>query len=619
MTDKYIKTSSKSRKLVIYGAICFFVVAVNTVTLIYGIFSHSGEEYGGWLITPIAGFLINCFSILYCILQDIRQTCQKPQPHFVFQNKHDIPFVDREDLIEEVLSGISEKIVAHRDYYTKNIRYGIRNGKTSFAQKLCWELQCIKDQKGSDSHNFSPKVASKIGNIYLVNYTDYGDAFGTHIKTDYTYIKGKLNLIVVTNFQNVQFPWNDHLKDPDVFFVLLNFNDTSEDALFFADDKIVCLLNSLKDLPAFSSLVSGKTQDEIEAMAVKLGSLTHNSIGAIVDLLTSNEFLLLLEMDAPFVDFYLALKRGQYVQAEKLYHILPPPPPKNVALGYKMEYEKANLDHFLGRYETAYEALNHLMAQICCNSSFMDSSIGRSLYCNIVFLLSHILKHLGRFGEAASTLHQIDCSDRNAIWLRAHFSLNILQLNELVQPCSEWGELLQELKQKMKQFKEMRKLINSDYFFYEAYYPIVAFYDSHFDRALIPRLLEIEENAIAYYEVEERRYLTNCYFIKAEFLRINKQWKDAEKYYALCYDICSSNGDKDIFYIVAITCTCLLWFEDVKLDIPFDWDKALAECKQQDGYGFHRRLMSQMELSKANEEFRKSWLSHYRVTITPIP
>ena len=250
---------------------------------------------------------------------------------------------------------------------------------------------------------------------------------------------------------------------------------------------------------------------------------------------------------------------------------------------------------------------------------FLARFIKRDVEFNIVFLLSHILKHLGRFGEAASTLHQIDCSDRNAIWLRAHFSLNILQLNELVQPCSEWGELLQELKQKMKQFKEMRKLINSDYFFYEAYYPIVAFYDSHFDRALIPRLLEIEENAIAYYEVEERRYLTNCYFIKAEFLRINKQWKDAEKYYALCYDICSSNGDKDIFYIVAISCTCLLWFEDVKLDIPFDWDKALAECKQQDGYGFQRRLISQMELSKAIEEFRNSWLSDYRDTITPIP
>ena len=186
--------------------------------------------------------------------------------------------------------------------------------------------------KGSDSHNFSPKVASKIGNIYLVNYTDYGDAFGTHIKTDYTYIKGKLNLIVVTNFRMYN-SMERSLKRSRCLFVLLNFNDTSEDALFFADDKIVCLLNSLKDLPAFSSLVSGKTQDEIEAMAVKLGSLTHNSIGAIVDLLTSNEFLLLLEMDAPFVDFYLALKRGQYVQAEKLYHILPPPPPKNVALG----------------------------------------------------------------------------------------------------------------------------------------------------------------------------------------------------------------------------------------------------------------------------------------------
>lgn len=619
MTDKYIKVLSKSRIIAVYAIVSFFVITVNAVNLIYTIFSYTGEADSGWFITPIASFLINCLSILYCVIQDIRQTRQRSQPRFIYQNKNDIPFVDREDLIAEVLSGISEKIVAHKDYYTKSIRYGIRNGKKSFAQKLCWELQCIKDNKGNNCYNFVPTVASNIGNIYLVNYTDYGDAFGAHVKTDYTYIKGKINIVVVTNFKNTEFPWNDHLKDPDVFFVLLNFNDVSEDALFFADDKIVSLLNTLKELPAFSPLVSSKTQGEIEAMAVKLGSITHNNIGAIIDLLTSSDFSLLLETDASFVDFYLALKRGQYVQAEQLYRKLPPPSPQNTFLAYKMEYEKANLDHFRGRYETAYEALAQLMPQICQNSPFINSNIGRFLYLSIVYLQSHILKHLGRFDEAVNTLRQIALEDRNTIWLRAHFSINILQLNELAQPCSAWGKLLQELKRKMDQFKESRKLINSDYYFYEAYYPIVAFYDSHFDCTLIPSLVEMEEQAISYYEVEERRYLTNCYFIKAEFLRINMQWKEAEKYYTLCYDIYASNGDKDILYIVAITCKCLLLFESISLDIPFDWDKAIAECKQQDGYGFHRRLISQMELSESNEEFRKSWLPHYRVTITPIP
>lgn len=217
MTDKYIKVLSKSRIIAVYAIVSFFVITVNAVNLIYTIFSYTGEADSGWFITPIASFLINCLSILYCVIQDIRQTRQRSQPRFIYQNKNDIPFVDREDLIAEVLSGISEKIVAHKDYYTKSIRYGIRNGKKSFAQKLCWELQCIKDNKGNNCYNFVPTVASNIGNIYLVNYTDYGDAFGAHVKTDYTYIKGKINIVVVTNFKNTEFPWNDHLKDPDVF------------------------------------------------------------------------------------------------------------------------------------------------------------------------------------------------------------------------------------------------------------------------------------------------------------------------------------------------------------------------------------------------------------------
>lgn len=403
--------------------------------------------------------------------------------------------------------------------------------------------------------------------------------------------------------------------------MFLNFNTstTSENALFFADDKIVNLLYELRNVSAFTALVSGKTQSEIEAIAAKLGSLSHNNIGVIVDLLTSNDFSLLLEMDAPFVDFYLALRRGQYDQAEKFYCALPSFPPQNNAIRYKTEYERANLDHFLGKYEETYESLNRLMAEVCCDGSFINSRAGEALYFDIVLLQSHVLKHMGRFSEATQTLSQVGEEYRNTIWLRAHFSVNILQLNELTQPCPEWGILLRDLDQKMRQFKSTRQLINSDYYFYEAFYPIVKFYTDHFDRSSIPSLIEIEEHAIAYYEVQERRYLTNCYFIKAELLRISERWKEAEKYYNLCYDIYCNNGDKDILFLVAFTCKCVQCFEAVSLNIPFDWDEAISECKQRDGYGFHQRLISQMELAISNKDFCKGWLSHYRVTITPIP
>ena len=277
------------------------------------------------------------------------------------------------------------------------------------------------------------------------------------------------------------------------------------------------------------------------------------------------------------------------------------------------------MDHFLGKYNDAYESLTCLLAEICNKDTFINSNIGKALYFDIILLQSHILKHLGRFEDSIKTLQQVGAQDQSTVWLRAHFSVTILRLNELIQPSAEWGMLLSDLESMMEQFRNTRKLVNSDYFFYETYYPIVKFYSKRFDHSLIPSLIRQEESAIAYYEVEERRYLTNCYFIKAEFLRISGQWKEAEKYYTLCYDICTNNGDKDILYLIAITCKCLQQFENVQSKIPLDWDNTISECKQQEGYGFHHRLISTMELAIENAEYRSNWLAHYRSTITPIP
>lgn len=619
MTIKYNKRTSKQRKLVVYSIIGGITLAANIASFVCTLISSASYSSISTLTASIASFVISCISILYCVVQDIRQTSQTPPDRFVFKNKKDIPFVDREELIEEVLAGISQKITAHQNYYSKSIRYGVRNGKTAFAQRVCAELQEIKNKRQRGSFQFDPKIASKFGNIILVDYTTYKDSFEIHIKSDYEYIRGKINLVVVTNVQNQEFPWSDNLKDPDIFFVLLNFNNISADSLLFPDDKIVELLHELQSVPSFAQLLQDKSQSQIDFMAEKLGRLSHNNIGTIVDLLISNDFSLLMEMDASFVEFYLALRQGQYAKATKLYNDLPLPSPQNRALVYKTRYEKANLDHFLGKYNDAYESLICLLAEICNRDTFINSNIGKAMYFDIILLQSHILKHLGRFEDSIKVLQQVGTQDRNTVWLRAHCSVIILRLNEIVQPSAEWGRLLSNLESMMEQFRNARKLVNSSYYYYETYYPIVDFYSKRFDHSLIPSLIKQEESAIAYYEVEERRYLTNCYFIKAEFLRISEQWKEAEKYYTLCYDICTNNGDKDILYLIAITCKCLQRFENVQPKIPFDWDNTISECKQREGYGFHHRLISTMELAIENAEYRSNWLAHYRSTITPIP
>ena len=133
MTIKYNKRTSKQRKLVVYSIIGGITLAANIASFVCTLISSASYSSISTLTASIASFVISCISILYCVVQDIRQTSQTPPDRFVFKNKKDIPFVDREELIEEVLAGISQKITAHQNYYSKSFRYGELIGKTSFA------------------------------------------------------------------------------------------------------------------------------------------------------------------------------------------------------------------------------------------------------------------------------------------------------------------------------------------------------------------------------------------------------------------------------------------------------------------------------------------------------
>ena len=618
MNVRYKKVWKRSRKITTYIFVSSTFIACNIFTLYDALVSGANDKLR--IAALVSSFLMECLGFLYCVVQDINNSIKETPPKFVFDNgSTGIPFVDREELLESIIQESVKRIQDNKCYYTRNIRYGERNGKTAFAKKLCYELQRIKDKEKGAISISCPQFAKQIGNIIYIDYASYADGFNSRIKSEFTYIKGKKNIVVIDNAYDNLCLWTDDLADCDVFFIFLNFNFNSDDALFFADDKIKELLIRLQTIPAFSSISAGKTQQEISTIATRLGSISNNNIGTIIDLLSSNEFSILLETDKQFLDFYFAIKHGKYAEATQLYQKIPTPPAHQKTLQYKLKYERANLTHFLGNYIDAYVELELLLAEICNDQIFIETSIGKILYADIVLLQAHVKKHQGAFDNAAVLLMNVPESYRSIPWLRAHFSIDILRLNEMVQPTHDWDILLDNLLLKMDTFKEKRKIRNSDYFFYEAYYPIVCFYKSKFDKSLIPDLIKMEDQAISSYEKEERRYLTNCYFIKAELYRIAGDWKNAEEFYTRCYDIYCHNDDKDILYLVAIACKCLQCFEKIQLSIPFDWDSAIADCKKREGYDFHNRLISQMELASIDKDVCKYWLQHYRVTINPIP
>lgn len=618
MNIKYKKAWRRSIKICIYIFVGCIFIGCNIFSLINSLRTENASG-GGQTTALFISFLLECLGFLYFLVQDTTNLIKNSVSKFVFNNEaKGIPFVDRMELLEDIIGEVEKKINENGSYYTKNIRYDKRNGKTSLAKKLCYEFQKIKDRDKDAIKVSSDKFYKKIGQIIYINYYDYKDAFNSRIKTEFTYIKGKKNIIVVDNGNNDLCLWTNDLADKDIFFVFLNYNESSDNALFFSDDKIKELLIELQKIPAFSFITVNKTEREIDAIASRLGTLSNNNIGTIIDLLSSDDFSILLKTDAKFIKFYFAIKHGRYDEAKRLYDQIPTKSLPNKVFKYKVEFEGANLIHFLGDYQTALEKLNELFAILVNDEEFIESQIGKSLYIDIVLLIAHVEKHQGEFEKAVVTLNNIPSEQRNLSWLRSTFAINILILNT-TEKSNEWQDILNRLSNNMEQFKEARRIKNSDYYFYEAYYPIVSFYEQNFDKKSIQQLIKTEEQAIAFYEKEERRYLTNCYFIKAELYRIERNWKKAEEFYNQCYNIYCHNGDKDILYLVAITCKYIKCLENMELNIPFDWDEAINECKQREDYRFHNHLISKLDLANKDNKIRKDLINRYRITITPIP
>lgn len=523
--------------------------------------------------------------------------------------------MDRADLFKRIVEDVVSKFDKKVFYYEFNIKYGEKNGKSRFGRRLMEEFQQLRDKRETNYNKISKKVAKKIGNVYFVVYRNNDYRFEREIKNLYL-IKGKKNIIVVNNCNNKDF-WCDKFKNNNVFFIKLNYLIHAEDRLLFGEDKINELLLELSNMSEFKSRLSAV---DLPALSSRLSQLSDNNIGKLVQIIQSDDFNILVEMDRLFLDFYFNIRGAKYQEAKMQYDNINLSPTAPKIYSYKLRYENANLIHFLNDYKNAFKDLEILDSELINDAPVLNTASGRKLHFDIVILQSHIQKHIGDFVSAKRLLLRLSNNDRNMIWRRANFSIDIFRLNELDSSSIEWKESLNSCLENMRKFCVDRAgtAKNSNFYFYETYYPIAAFYD-RFDLHEIGNLINIEEEAITFYEANERRLLTNCLFIKAEFLRINGDLEAAREYYMRCYQVYLRNGDKDILYLIAITEKNIEVFNDYRMQIVTDLNKVLDDCKNEDNYNFHNHLISKLAEAAYNQKAYKKLKQHFAQTINPIP
>ena len=122
MNIKYNKILGKVKKLMIYIWVGIVFVACNILTLINSIMNISGNPK--WqIVVFLSTFLIECLGFLYCLVQDIANSTKTSPPKFIFENDPSgIPFVDRKELLENIIQESAKKIMENNYYYSKNIK-----------------------------------------------------------------------------------------------------------------------------------------------------------------------------------------------------------------------------------------------------------------------------------------------------------------------------------------------------------------------------------------------------------------------------------------------------------------------------------------------------------------
>lgn len=590
------KELPKSHRIIILIAILIvFVILDILVTLCL---ADNTEVNIGLSVLLI---IIDFIGLGYFIIQDIINIKKNELNKIHFDNDgidFKFKFVDREEIINEIIFDVDNIIASKRkdrisNLIIKKISAEEGNGKRTLCKKIANEL----------SKNDEIKYVDFIDN--LTNVDDLRNYFLTH-----TFIKYQLNIVII----NMKADIIDEIKkiqDKDILFIIISHSSSDESI------KLELSVEHIAELIKFYENNTIKDEDAILNEAKSIYNVT-NKIGNILIILKSGGSIYC--NDKIFIDFYRYINNMQYYKAKEYFDTYIKDRYHDSIGKFKASYEYANIQHFLGNYDSAIETLEILKTQL---SEINPNEL--NILKDVIILLSHIHKHVGKFLIGYELLNKNEHLFKGNINYNRHFfSLLIFSHNwkYIDKRYVSKYDYLEILKDKLDSFYCERDCMNEDYYFYETYYPIFNSYINNFSIESLTDGLQKINVAIEYYKENYKRFLTNCYFIKAEIYRHLNKWDEARENYLECYNIYEKNNDKDILYILSLTIEMIRIFYDVtfkNMPIQLDFEYCAQQCANKDEYIFHNQLFNYIKQAKIDSDIFKFLQNYFKNIINPIP
>ena len=592
---KIKKELPKGRRIVVLSLILILFVILDSALYFCDNENTSKKQY--LLITSI---VVEFIGLAYFVIQDIINIKKMNDKKIFFENEgieKDFCFVDRKEIIETIDAKINTIIKTKRrkrlnNYIIENVESKSGNGKKTLCKKIVNKLYFYEKIKCTDF----------IDN--LVNLDELRNYFKTH-----TFIKYKLNVIVINMKKNLIDEIKKY-KDKDILFIIIAHSNVSNSLNLDLSIEDVRTLITCKDNGKLSQL-------EIENEANCIIKITKNV----------NDILIIIKNggsiyfdDKIFIHFYNLINDMHYYDAMEYYKNNIDNRFQNSLGKLKATYEYANILHFIGEYPDSKQKLEMLQAQLS-ESNYDELNILK----DSIKLLAHINKHMGHFRYAYDLLnHHQNLFDNEFTYNKSYFSILIFCYNQSFLDTNYQNKsyYLNVLEEKLSIFHQQRNVKNEEFYFYETYYPVYICYKNNFSKESLHIALNMIDDAINYYEKKYRRFLTNCYFLKAEIYRHLNMWENAKENYLKCFEIYENNNDKDILYMLSITIEMIRIFYGVSFnDIPFqlDFEYCFDECAKSEQYSFHKMLFYYIKNYKQDSDAYNFFKTYFLNILNPIP
>lgn len=525
-----------SQKLIIVINVVVIIIFVTGLCLNY-------FNLHKWL-----GIVCQIISLLYTVIFGFLSL----RPYTEMQDNPTPYFTDRREALDYAVEQLFEITCNHSQEQIIAIKYdgteGI--GKTELLRKLRQLLTC----KSIAKEYFSPaiyekckKMRSKLGVVHFVSYVD--DHTLANIN-QLPYVLFRKNIVLIDDLPSL--PNNPFQKE----FVIVYCQPVKQDN----KSQIKLQKFSSEDI---KTMYRSKFQEEIDPVFLQqILDYTQGNVAQISNIFKSRDVCDVFQHETyTLYLLYSYIDNGEYSTAQKLLTSLTEN--RDYLLSqdedyqYRLNFIKYDLLHFDNKYQQALDGFEILMA---------TSAQTSDRYYKILERICHIKSHLGRFQEALGNADRLPLSQKRK---------SKLVLSLLAYIMYGKDDYYQQAK---NAFYEMEKCqqeyITPTKDSYHTYQAVLLTYTYKFDSA--HRAIN---KAIACYENIGSKFLTNCYFIKAEIYRHEGAHDQACEYYQKCLNTYRLNGDYDIYSLVVSLLLYEINIHNAKHN--FDQDSDLESIKEQ--------------------------------------